>query len=89
MASPWRLLDSLGWAHNDLNPGNILVNEVGMPVLIGFGSSHEVGIRLTTSRGTKGCIDVDMKDYTTSEKRHDISALAKIRVRLNKPTFET
>lgn len=73
-------LHSLGWAHNDLNPGNILVNEAGMPVLIDFGSSHKFGKQLTTSRGTKGWIDRDMKDYTTSEKRHDTSALWKIRV---------
>ncbi|KAF2452746.1 kinase-like domain-containing protein [Lineolata rhizophorae] len=81
-------LHSLGWAHNDLNPGTILVNEAGMPVLIDFGSSHEIGKKLTTSRGTKGWIDEDMKDYTTSERRHDISALDKIRSWLDKPTFE-
>ncbi|KAH6700696.1 kinase-like domain-containing protein [Leptodontidium sp. MPI-SDFR-AT-0119] len=81
-------LHSLDWAHNDLNPRNILVNEAGMPVLIDFGSCHEIGKKLTTSRGTKGWIDEDMKDYTTSEKRHDTSALAKIRVWLDKPIFE-
>ncbi|KAK0111133.1 hypothetical protein ONS95_001509 [Cadophora gregata] len=77
-------LHSLNWAHNDLNPRNILVNEAGMPVLIDFGSSHEIGKKLTTSRGTKGWIDGDMKDYTTSEKRYDTPALAKIRVWLDK-----
>ena len=81
-------LHSLGWAHNDLNPTNILVNKAGMPILIDLGSSHEIGKKLTTSRGTKGWIDEDMKDYTTSEKRHDIYALAKIRVWLDEPTFE-
>lgn len=58
------------------------------PVLIDFGSSHEVGKKLTTSRGTKGWIDGDMNDYTMSEKRHDISALGKIWEWLDKPTFE-
>ena len=81
-------LHSLGLAHNDLNPKNILVNEARMPVLIDLGSCHEVGRNLTTSRGTKGWIDEDMKDYTTSEKRHDIYALAKIRAWLDKPAFE-
>ncbi|KAI9656023.1 MAG: hypothetical protein M1821_005084 [Bathelium mastoideum] len=80
-------LHSLGWAHNDLNPGNILVNEAGMPILIDFGSSLEIGKKLGTSRGTKGWIEEDMKEYTTSEKRHDISALLKIRAWLEKPSF--
>ncbi|RYP59818.1 hypothetical protein DL769_008376 [Monosporascus sp. CRB-8-3] len=79
LESPIHHLHPLGWAHNDLNPGNILVDKSGMPVLIDFGSSHEVGKKLTTSRGTKGWIDEDMKDYTTSEKGHDTSALKKIR----------
>lgn len=78
----------LGWAHNDLNPGNVLVNETGMPILIDFGSSHPIGAKLTFSRGTKGWIDEDMKDYTMSEKRHDISALCKIRSWLDAPIFE-
>jgi len=81
-------LHSLGWAHNDLNPGNVLVNQAGMPILIDFGSSHPIGAKLSTSRGTKGWMDEDMKDYTTSEKRHDISALLKIRAWLDKPTFQ-
>jgi serine/threonine protein kinase len=47
-------------AHNDLNPRNILVNEAGMPVLIDFGSPHEMSKKLTTSRGTKGW---DRREY--------------------------
>ncbi|KAF2453052.1 hypothetical protein BDY21DRAFT_357159 [Lineolata rhizophorae] len=81
-------LYSLGWAYNDLNPKNILVNEAEMPVLIDLGSSHQIGKKLTAIRGNKGWIDEDMKDYTTSEKRHGMHALAKIRVWLDKPTFE-
>jgi serine/threonine protein kinase len=80
-------LHSLGWAHNDLNPGNILVNEAGMPVPIDFGSSHQNGKKLTTSPGTKGWIDENI-NYTTSEKRHDISALCKIRAWLDEPTIK-
>lgn len=81
-------LHSLGWAHNDLNPSNILVDMEGMPVLIDFGSAREIGAELGTSRGTKGWIEEDMKDYHTSDKRHDFFALEKIRIWLNAPTFD-
>ena len=81
-------LHSLGWAHNDLNPNNVLVDEDGMPVLIDFGSAREIGTKLGTSRGTKGWIDQDMKDYHTSDKCHDFFALDKIRVWLDGPVFD-
>ncbi|UNI20473.1 hypothetical protein JDV02_006554 [Purpureocillium takamizusanense] len=81
-------LHSLGWAHNDLNPTNVLVAEDKRPILIDFGSSRRIGEKLSTSRGTKGWIDGEMKDYTMSETRHDISALTKIRMWLSNPTFE-
>ncbi|KAI0393095.1 kinase-like domain-containing protein [Xylariaceae sp. FL0594] len=81
-------LHSLGWAHNDLTPWNVLVAEDGRPILIDFDSARRIGDELTTSRGTKGWIDCEMKDYTTSETRHDISALAKLRTWLDNPTFE-
>lgn len=51
-------LHTLGWAHNDLNPSNVLVAEDGRPILIDFGSSRRIGEKLSTSRGTKGWIDV-------------------------------
>lgn len=81
-------LHSLGWAHNDLNPSNILVTNDSRPIMIDFGSSHRIGEKLSTSRGTKGWIDCEMKDYTTSETRHDTSALAMIRTWLDNPTFD-
>ncbi len=50
-------LHSLGLAHNDLNPENIMVNEAdGMPILIDFGSCRPFGGRLLTL-GTKGWVD--------------------------------
>ncbi|KAK8872264.1 kinase-like domain-containing protein [Apiospora arundinis] len=49
-------LHSLGWAHNDLNPSNILVAEDQRPILIDFDSARRIGERLSTSRGTKGWI---------------------------------
>ncbi|KAH7268714.1 kinase-like domain-containing protein [Fusarium solani] len=81
-------LHSLGWAHNDLNPTNVLVAEDRRPILIDFGSARRIGEKLSTSRGTKGWIDCEMKDYTTSETRHDTSALTKFRTWLDNPTFE-
>lgn len=47
-------LHSLDFAHNDLHPGNILVDEQGMSILTDFGSTRETGAKLGTSRGTKG-----------------------------------
>ncbi|KAF2245859.1 kinase-like protein [Trematosphaeria pertusa] len=41
LESAIRHLHSLGWAHNDLNPGNVLVNKAGMPVLVDFGSARD------------------------------------------------
>ncbi|OJD11416.1 hypothetical protein AJ78_07811 [Emergomyces pasteurianus Ep9510] len=81
-------LHSLGWAHNDLNPGNILVDEDSMPVLIDFGSAREIGAKLGTSRGTKGWIDREMKDYHTSDKHHDLFALEKICGWIDAPIFD-
>ncbi|MBE3043324.1 protein kinase family protein [Candidatus Bathyarchaeota archaeon] len=82
-------LHSINFAHNDLHPGNILVNQQGMPVLIDFGSSREIGAKLGTSLGTKGWIEVEeMEDYDTSETGHDMFALEKIRAWLDAPTFD-
>ncbi|KAJ5605145.1 hypothetical protein N7510_010299 [Penicillium lagena] len=39
-------LHTLGWAHNDLTPYNILVHRDGMPVLIDFGGCQLVGTHL-------------------------------------------
>lgn len=80
-------LHSLGMAHNDINPANIMVTEGGMPVLVDFGSCREVGHKMTTSRGTPGWVDEE-DDYTTSEERHDVFALGKIRTWLDRPVFD-
>jgi serine/threonine protein kinase len=79
-----RHLHSLGLAHNDINPANIMVNADGMPVLADFGSSREIGRRMGPSRGADGWID-ETDDYVTSEKRHDIIGLGKIRAWLDDP----
>ena len=81
-------IHSLGWAHNDLDPHKIMVNEQGTPVLVDFGSAREVGSKFKTSRGTKGWIGFKVNDYHTSDKRNDISALEGIRKWLDSRAFD-
>lgn len=84
-------LHSLGWAHNDLNPSNVLVDDSvagGKPVLIDFDSARELGKLMGMSRGTSGWIEGRIEDYTTSRKEHDIFALDKIDAWLDNPTFK-
>ena len=84
-------LHSLGWAHNDLNPTNVLVNDSEdggiLPVLIDFNSARKINVPLGTSRGTAGWIEGKIEDYTTSRKENDIFALKKIRIWLDNPDF--
>jgi hypothetical protein len=59
-----------------------------MPVLVDFGSSKPHGEKLTASRGTVGWID-EADDYTTSEARHDLFGIEKIRKWIENPVFES
>ncbi|PNS17782.1 Serine/threonine-protein kinase SMU1 [Sphaceloma murrayae] len=77
-----RHLHSLGLAHNDLNPGNIMVDENDEVYVIDFGSCREVGQGLITA-GTRGWI---YEEFTTSESCHDLIALDKIRAWLGEET---
>lgn len=88
LASAIHHLHALGWAHNDVNPGNVLIDPSDLPVLIDFGSARPLGRKLGTSRGTDGWIDSSMKDYHTSEVKHDEYAINKIRAWLDAPTFD-
>lgn len=81
-------LHSLSWVHNGLNPSNILVAADGRPNLIDFGSARKIGQELSTSRGTKGWIDGEMKDHTISKVQNDTSALLKIVAWLKSPKFD-
>ncbi|KAJ5722411.1 hypothetical protein N7488_000446 [Penicillium malachiteum] len=74
-----RHLHALGWAHNDLTPANVLVGEDYQPLLIDFEGCQKFGEGLTYIRGTEDWIEGKIEDYTTSEARHDIFALGKIR----------
>ncbi|KAK3990777.1 kinase-like domain-containing protein [Cladorrhinum sp. PSN332] len=67
-------LHSLGLAHNDLNPANVLIGENGEAVLVDFGSCEPFGEQLITA-GTNGWID---ERYDTSKRKHDLTALPKI-----------
>lgn len=76
-------LYSLGLAHNDVNPANIMMDsEAGEPILVDFGSCHGIGEKMTSSRGTPGWTE-EWDDYTTSKASHDISAVDKIRLWLD------
>jgi serine/threonine protein kinase len=72
-------LHSLGLAHNDLTPSNILVSERHMPILIDFNGCQPFGTPLKYIRGTPGWIDGKIEDYSISDKNHDLSALVKIK----------
>jgi serine/threonine protein kinase len=67
-------IHSLGLAHNDINPDNIMFKN-GAPVLIDFGSCQPFGKRLQ-SLGTPGWYE---ELFFTSEKKHDIYSLTKMR----------
>lgn len=69
-----RHLHSLGFAHNDLNPMNILLNNEDHPIIIDFGSCKSFGEQLV-SAGTPGWID---QEYLVSAQENDESALRKI-----------
>lgn len=68
-------LHSLGLAHNDINPDNIMVKEGGVPVLIDFGSCQPFGKPLQFL-GTDGWFE---ELFYRSEKRHDVYSLGKLR----------
>ncbi|KAK4207372.1 serine threonine kinase [Rhypophila decipiens] len=67
-----KYLHSLGLAHNDLNPQNVMVRSDGTPALIDFGSCRPFGEELKYSYGTPGWFE---EDFKTSEKKHDLYGL--------------
>ena len=75
-------LHSLGLAHNDLTPMNIMVDGYDDPVIIDYSSCRPFGRTLITA-GTPGWID---EDFTISAQEHDKSALDKIQRWLEKLT---
>lgn len=76
-------LHSLGLAHNDINPENVMMSQDKTPILIDFGSCQSFGKRVMT-QGTQGWADVfDGR----SGKEHDIYALTKMREWFENPWF--
>ncbi|KAI1265431.1 kinase-like domain-containing protein [Xylariaceae sp. FL1019] len=67
-------LHSLGLAHNDLNPHNIMLDENDAPIVIDLGSCQPAGGRLM-SGGSVGW----SKSTTVSVQEHDVLALGVIR----------
>lgn len=81
VASAVEFLHSLGLAHNDINPYNIMLRTDRTPALIDFDSCQPVGHRLQ-SLGTEGWYE---KPFYTSEKEHDLYALGKLREWIQDP----
>ncbi|EPE34776.1 Protein kinase-like (PK-like) [Glarea lozoyensis ATCC 20868] len=67
-------LHSLGLAHNDISPDNIMIKD-GLPILIDFGSCQPFGRNLQ-SLGTPGWCK---ETFFTSEKEHDAYSMDKLR----------
>jgi serine/threonine protein kinase len=80
LSSAVKYLHSLGLAHNDINPYNIMIKNRA-PVLIDFGSCRPFGERLQ-SLGTPGWYE---EEFNTSEKKHDDYALWKLRQWFDNP----
>lgn len=80
-------LHSLGWAHNDLDPSNILVDASGMPVLINFEYCREIGRELPTL-GAMGWRDMNVEEYTKSDTKHDLLVLDKLREWFDNTTLQ-
>jgi serine/threonine protein kinase len=74
-------IHSLGYAHNDICPMNIMIDENGTPFLIDFGSCLPVGSKLMTA-GTPGWMEDDLE---TSQISHDEFSLGKLKIWLANP----
>ncbi|KAF2253441.1 hypothetical protein BU26DRAFT_515796 [Trematosphaeria pertusa] len=83
LASAVAYLHSIGLAHNDINPENVMVNEQDMPILIDFGSCQPPRKRLLTS----GTVGWTWDTFLHSDQRNDLFALGKIACWLKNPTF--
>lgn len=72
-----RFLHSLGYAHNDLKPQNIMVDEARgcMPVLIDFGSCKPTGKSLGHSGSTEYWTPKSLQKEWKSDVKKDVYAL--------------
>lgn len=83
MKSAIHHLHSLGRAHSDITPMNIMIDENDDPVIIDYGSCRPFGETLITA-GTPGWIN---EDFTISKQEHDHIALEKIQRWIEKLTI--
>ncbi|KAJ6591691.1 hypothetical protein DFH09DRAFT_1306403 [Mycena vulgaris] len=68
-------LHSPGYAHNDVNPANIALNEDSLPVIIDFDSCHPIGESLKGKKaGTMGWDH----EGVISEAKNDFFGLDKV-----------
>lgn len=74
-------IHSMGLAHNDINPDNVMLGDDELPVLVDFGSCAPYGQPLE-SLGTEGWYE---NIFFTSEKSHDDFALDKMRKWIQDP----
>ncbi|KAH8707151.1 serine/threonine-protein kinase-like protein [Phaeosphaeriaceae sp. PMI808] len=74
ITSAVRHLHTLGLAHNDLTPMNIMVDKHDKPVIIDFGSCQPFGCKLITA-GTPGWIE---QDFAHSAQGHDDYAVGRL-----------
>lgn len=86
LESAVRHLHEAGFAHNDINPMNIMVGRDDLPVLVDFGSCRGLGEKMGPSKGTRGWVN-EKEDYAVSAARHDLHGLEKVRDWLESPTF--
>lgn len=71
-------LHGLGFAHNDLKQGNVMIDENGNAILIDFGGSAEFGKEVQSY----GCPGWDMVHKGISSRENDTNGLKQIREKL-------
>lgn len=75
-------LHGLGLIHNDLNPANIMMDELDNPVIIDFDSCKRMGEKLGLKAGTVGWEMTDLGDVAKPE--NDEYGIAKLEAWLRK-----
>ncbi|KAG6019233.1 hypothetical protein E4U19_007387 [Claviceps sp. Clav32 group G5] len=78
-----RHLHSLGIVHNDINPANIMLDELDRPIIIDFDAWQKNGQELGITKGTLGW-RIEGSRYALFE--NDLFALSKIQVFMYDPS---
>ncbi|KAG4416729.1 hypothetical protein IFR04_010131 [Cadophora malorum] len=77
-------IHSLGLAHNDINPNNIMLDDTDTAFLIDIGCCCPVG-EIFLGFGTPGWME-ERSDYNSSKQSHDLSAFSKLQEWIENPT---